>query len=66
MRELDQLLGWYLDNRYSKSEDVQKSAFSTMLDCQDPDLWDWLSGRSVPEHLGWRSVVDAIRTRDSV
>ena len=66
MRELDQLLGWYLEHRYAGADDAQKCAFSTMLECQDPDLWDWLSGRNVPEHPGWRRIVDAIRTRNSI
>ena len=48
MRELDQLLGWYLDERYEKVDDVGKAAFSTLLDKQDPQLWNWLSGHAVP------------------
>ena len=66
MRELDQLLGWYLEARYTKADDAAKAAFSTLLDQQDPELWNWLSGREAPEHPGWRSIIDEIRTRDCV
>lgn len=66
MRELDQLLGWYLEARYTNADDAAKAAFSTLLDQQDPELWNWLSGRAVPEHPGWRSIIDEIRTRDCV
>ena len=49
MRELDQLLGWYLEQRYAGVDDATKAAFSTLLDQQDPQLWSWLSGRGTPE-----------------
>ena len=66
MRELDQLLGWYLDVRYPAAREVEKAAFSTLLDCQDPELWDWLSGRSVPQHAAWNAIIDEIRARNCV
>jgi antitoxin CptB len=66
MRELDQLLGWYLDTRYSLSDAAAKEAFSTLLDQQDPELWDWLMGRTPCEFLPWRRIVDEIRARDRV
>ncbi|HZX89374.1 MAG TPA: succinate dehydrogenase assembly factor 2 [Rudaea sp.] len=66
MRELDQLLGWYLDSRYAGSDDAAKEAFSTLLDQQDPELWDWLMGRTQPGFEAWRRIVDEIRTRDRV
>ena len=66
MRELDQLLGWYLDTRYAGSDAATKEAFSTLLDQQDPELWDWLMGRTQPGLEAWRRIVDEIRTRDRV
>jgi antitoxin CptB len=61
MRELDRLLGWYLDARYPGAAEAGKAAFSTMLDQPDPDLWAWLLGQSQPENPQWRSIVDEIR-----
>jgi antitoxin CptB len=66
MRELDQLLGWYLDVRYPAAVESGKTAFSTMLDQPDPDLWAWLLGQSQPENPQWRSIVDEIRTGNHV
>lgn len=66
MRELDQLLGWYLEARYASSDDATKDAFSTLLEQQDPELWDWLMGRARPEFAPWQRIVDEIRTRDRV
>ena len=62
MRELDQLLTWYLDSRYAQSSNVEKAAFSTLLDQQDPDLWNWLSGRSEPDNSAWKRIIDDIRS----
>ncbi len=66
MRELDQLLGGYLAIRYPQLDDATKTAFSTLLDQQDPELWNWLNGRSTPENPQWRRIVDEIRSRDRV
>ena len=66
MRELDQLLGWYLDVRYEKVDDAAKAAFATLLDQQDPQLWNWLSGQAVPTQVEWRSIIDEIRSCDRI
>ena len=66
MRELDQLLGWYLDERYEKVDDAAKAAFAALLEQQDPQLWNWLSGQVVPTEADWRSIIDEIRSRDRI
>jgi antitoxin CptB len=66
MRELDQLLGWYLEARFACAENAAKAAFSTLLEQPDPQLWDWLSGRGVPQDASWRTIIDEIRARDRV
>ena len=66
MRELDQLLGWYLDRRYATAPVSARAAFSALLEQPDPELWDWLSGRSTPEAPDWRAIIDEIRSRDRV
>ncbi|MBS0569363.1 MAG: succinate dehydrogenase assembly factor 2 [Proteobacteria bacterium] len=64
MRELDQLLGWWLDHRYSQSGATEQAAFAALLDEQDPQLWDWFGGRSLPHRGDWQRIVDEIRSRD--
>ncbi len=66
MRELDQLLEWYLDQRYPQVDNASKDAFSALLEQQDPELWNWLSGRDTPPVVAWQRIVDEIRTRDHV
>ena len=66
MRELDQLLGWYLDTRYAAADTEQKAAFVSLLEAQDPDLWTWLGGRNRPDNPAWCSIIDEIRARNCV
>lgn len=66
MRELDQLLGWYLDTRYPHADADQKAAFVSLLEAQDPDLWTWLGGRDKPDNLAWCRIIDEIRARNSI
>ncbi|HEX4480561.1 MAG TPA: succinate dehydrogenase assembly factor 2 [Rudaea sp.] len=65
MRELDQLLTWYLQHRYPATTDAEKHSFATLLDEQDPDLWNWFSCRAEPPDA-WKHIVDEIRTADRV
>ena len=57
MRELDQLLGGWLDSRYPYAE---------LLEQPDPQLWDWLSGREAPACGDWQRIVDEIRNRGRI
>ncbi|MCE5233000.1 MAG: succinate dehydrogenase assembly factor 2 [Mizugakiibacter sp.] len=60
-KELDALLGWWLEQRYAGAEEASQAAFDALLDRQDPDVWDWLMGYAVPEDPRWRAIVDEIR-----
>ena len=66
MRELDQLLGWFLDARYTQADAQTQGAFRELLEQPDPDLWHWLQGHGSPERMDWRGVIDEIRARDRV
>lgn len=63
MRELDQLLGWYLDNRYAMADRVTQGAFADLLEQPDPELWRWLTGEGAAPTVAWRQIVDEIRSR---
>lgn len=62
-RELDQLVGWWLDQRHSSAPPEQQSAFAALLEAQDPDLWDWMMARGRPADTEQAAIIDAIRTR---
>lgn len=61
-RELDALLGSWLVQCYAASDAVTRAAFADLLDEQDPDLWDWLVGRGLPEDPRFAMIVNAIRS----
>ncbi|MDR2872774.1 MAG: succinate dehydrogenase assembly factor 2 [Xanthomonadaceae bacterium] len=44
MRELDQLFGRYLRQRYPRSSEAERVLFLRLLDCEDDKLWRWFMG----------------------
>lgn len=60
-RELDTLLGSWLDSRAETAGEPELAAFDTLLDQPDPQLWDWLMVNSRPPRADWQDIIDAIR-----
>ncbi|MCB1877772.1 MAG: succinate dehydrogenase assembly factor 2 [Chromatiales bacterium] len=61
MKELDVLLCRYLDERYELAGVREQGEFHALLDCEDPDLFAWLSGRADPEGEGRLRLVRLLR-----
>lgn len=57
MRELDVVLQRYLENRYPAADAVERQAFETLLELQDPQLFAYLLGSEVPTDPQWTNVV---------
>jgi antitoxin CptB len=62
-RELDTLLGSWLDHSYPGADEAVRLAFEQLLDAQDPDLWDWVMGHATPARQDWQAIIDDIRAR---
>lgn len=62
-KELDILFGTWLAERYDAADTAQQAAFDTLLDQQDPDLWDWVMGYARVPRADWRAIIDDIRAR---
>jgi antitoxin CptB len=60
MRELDQLMLRYLDQRWPSASEAERSAFLQLLDCEDDTLWRWFMGRERPEDASLEAVVNLI------
>jgi len=60
MRELDQLMLRYLDNRWSIAEDAERELFLQLLDCEDDKLWRWFMGLERPENDAIHAIVQRI------
>lgn len=59
-RELDALLGGWLASHVSM-DDAQFAAFDSLLDRQDPELWDWLMGHAESPRDDWQAIIAEIR-----
>ena len=61
MRELDSLLGNWLETRWEDADANLRSGFEALVREEDDQLWDWLLGRSRPQGEDLQAVVDDIR-----
>ncbi len=59
-READLLLGRFADAHLDGLSDEELQDFAALLDCAEPDIWDWLIGKAVPPapHNGplWQKI----------
>lgn len=60
MRELDVLLGRWLDHSWPEASARRKTAFALLLEREDDQIWDWLMGR-VEAESEFRDLIDDIR-----
>ncbi len=64
MRELDQLLGSYLESRYPQASDAEKAVFERILRLPDPELAGYFLGRQVPGDTAIARGIERILGRD--
>jgi succinate dehydrogenase flavin-adding protein (antitoxin of CptAB toxin-antitoxin module) len=62
MKELDVVMGQYLDVRYEIASEVEKKSFKHLLDMQDPDLYALLLGQDICPNNDIQSLVVTLRT----
>ncbi len=60
MRELDVMLGNFLELEDTTSCPENISAFELFLDCSDMDLYSWLTRRSIPQDVRFKNIVEKI------
>lgn len=64
MRELDVLLTGFLDARFAALDAEQQESFASLLECQDPDLLEWLTGRRSDYPAECASAIQLLCGRD--
>jgi antitoxin CptB len=62
MRELDVMLTRYLDRVWDRASLAERDAFVQLVEMQDPDLFGYLVGRTIPTEESQRAVVACIRS----
>ena len=48
MREADLILGSFADLHLADFDEGQLDRYEALLDCPDPDLVEWIAGRTAP------------------
>jgi len=61
MRELDLLVGGWLEANYAAASAEEQEAFRRLLETPDPQLFGWLMARDRPEDPMMAKLVNAIR-----
>ena len=62
MREMDILLGRFLERGYDTLDDAERAVFERLLDQPDQDILGWLCGASDPADADFASLVSRMRT----
>ena len=63
MLELDDLLMNFLDNNYHQLNHSMQQDFANLLWYPDPELFDWLLGKSSPENSRLCAIVSLIKIK---
>ena len=63
MKELDELLGRYVRERYAAAPAARQAAFEALLELPDPQIVDYLLGVGVPPDAELAGLVRAILNR---
>ncbi len=65
MKELDVLLGRWLEQRWPMADAARRRDFEWLLEQPDPDLADWLMGGARPAGSARAALVDDIVRRQA-
>jgi len=60
MRELDQLLERWLNQRWAAASDAERGVFLRLVDSEDDRLWAWFMGHEAPEDAELAALIHAI------
>ncbi len=64
MRELDISIMPFFEHDYDTLSDDDKQQFIRLLQCDDPDLFNWLMNHGEPVDSGLKRMVSLIQTRN--
>ncbi|WON77947.1 FAD assembly factor SdhE [Serratia sp. UGAL515B_01] len=64
MRELDISIMPFFEHEYDTLSDEEKNVFIRLLECDDPDLFNWLMNHGSPQDKELQKMVSLIQTRN--
>ena len=62
-KELDRILGGYLEQDYAQAPLDQQRAFAALLEIQDPDIYDWLMGVKAPDEEALKAIISVLQDK---
>jgi antitoxin CptB len=60
-QEIDLIFGSFADSSVTRLSTVQLDRFEALLDCDDTDLFDWVTGHSKPPPVHDHDVMHMLR-----
>lgn len=64
MRELDIAIMPFFEHDFGALDDQDKQRFVRLLECDDPDLFNWLMNHGRPDDGELRQIITLIQTRN--
>ncbi|ATA27036.1 hypothetical protein BIY26_03525 [Brenneria goodwinii] len=64
MRELDISIMPFFEHDYDALSDDDKRVFVRLLQCDDPDLFNWLMNHGQPQDQDLKRMISLIQTRN--
>ncbi|WP_213990617.1 FAD assembly factor SdhE [Sodalis sp. dw_96] len=64
MRELDISIMPFFEYDFDTLSDEEKVLFVRLLECDDPDLFNWLMNHGEPQDSGLKKMINLIQTRN--
>ncbi|KAA8998134.1 FAD assembly factor SdhE [Affinibrenneria salicis] len=64
MRELDISIMPFFEHEFDALSDSDKQAFVRLLQCDDPDLFNWLMNHGEPDDQELKRMIMLIQTRN--
>lgn len=64
MRELDIAIMPFFEHDFDALDDQDKQRFIRLLECDDPDLFNWLMNHGQPDDGELRQIITLIQTRN--
>ena len=57
------MMGGFLEDDYRAATPEIQRAFVVLLNCQDPDIYDWLMGAQVPDNVQLHDLIALLRAK---
>jgi len=64
MRELDISIMPFFEYDYDQLSEEDKKLFVRLLECDDPDLFNWLMNHGEPQDSGFKKMITMIQQRN--